>query len=274
MLNGIVTSTSSTNPEDQVGIIALEILPVSFRITHKALGREELCYEIAQIIYKHFGPTQQFVLVSQSYGTVVTTHMLNDPILAPQIGPIVLMDPVCILLHLPDVAYNFTRRKPVHANEIMLHYFASMDMGVSHTLSRHFFWSENILWKEDLAGRDVTVLLTGRDLIVDTAAVGRYLMTETTAGDKDDAHGRREERHSDDTYYDDADDNDDDEMVKEQLQSELKEANVDEWKYREWQGKGVEVLWFEELDHGQVIDRPLERKKLVDAITAYSLNAR
>jgi hypothetical protein len=49
-------------------------------------------------------------------------------------------------------------------------------MGVAHTLARHFFWSENLLWKEECAGRDVTVSLAGVDLIVNTEAVGRYLV--------------------------------------------------------------------------------------------------
>jgi hypothetical protein len=48
-------------------------------------------------------------------------------------------------------------------------------MMVSHALARHFFWADNILWKEDLSGRNVTVSLGGRDLIVDTDAVGKYL---------------------------------------------------------------------------------------------------
>ena len=48
-------------------------------------------------------------------------------------------------------------------------------MGVSHTLSRRFFWSENILWKEDIQRRRVTVVLGGKDLIVDTEVVGKYL---------------------------------------------------------------------------------------------------
>jgi hypothetical protein len=49
-------------------------------------------------------------------------------------------------------------------------------MGISHTLSRRFFWGENILWKEDLRYRRVTVVLGGKDLIVDTEAVAAYLM--------------------------------------------------------------------------------------------------
>ena len=60
----------SGEPSDQVGIIAIELMPVSFRITHSALARAELCYEIDQILHKHFDPDQKFVLVSHSYGTV------------------------------------------------------------------------------------------------------------------------------------------------------------------------------------------------------------
>src|SRR5579871_6718605 len=52
---------------------------------------------------------------------------------------------------------------------------ASKDIGIAHTLARHFFWSENILWKDELNDRHVTVILGGRDLIVDTEPVGAYL---------------------------------------------------------------------------------------------------
>lgn len=54
-------------------------------------------------------------------------------------------------------------------------------MGVAHTLSRRFFWSENILWKEDIRDRPVTAVLSGRDLIVDTETVGAYLANVDTA---------------------------------------------------------------------------------------------
>lgn len=100
-------------------------------------------------------------------------------------------------------------------------------MGVSHTLSRCFFWSENILWKDDLTGRDVTVVLSGKDLIVDTETVGRYL----AGRDLLDGDGS--------------------------------------WKQSPWSGKGLEVLWFEHLDHAQVFDRPRDRAKLVKILQEY-----
>jgi pimeloyl-ACP methyl ester carboxylesterase len=158
---------------DQIGVIAIEMMPVSFRITHPVLDKDVLCSEIHEII-KHHG-WDNFVLVSHSYGSAISTHLLKYAPIANQIAAVTLIDPITFLLHLPDVAYNFTYRQPKAANEHQLYYFASMDMGVSHALSRCFFWSDNILWKEDLGDRPVTVSLAEKDLIVNTAAVRRYL---------------------------------------------------------------------------------------------------
>lgn len=170
--------------DGQIGIIAVEIMPISFRITAPMPEKEQLCKEILQIVKKH--NWEKFVLVSHSYGSVVSTHLLKEPKISARIGPVLLIDPVSFLLHLPDVAYNFTCRQPYEANEHQLYYFASMDMGVAHTLARRFFWSENILWKEDIHGRRLTVTLSGKDLIVNTQAVGRYL-TDSKDDDKHDA---------------------------------------------------------------------------------------
>lgn len=159
--------------DDEVGIIVLELMPISFRITTQMPSQAELCAQIHSILRKH--NWDRFVLVAHSYGTVVASHLLRNANLGSRITATLLVDPVVFLLHLPDVAYNFTHRLPERANEHQLHYFASMDMGVSHTLARHFFWSENILWKEDIQGRKVTVVLGGQDLIVNADAVGRYL---------------------------------------------------------------------------------------------------
>ncbi|KAJ3453283.1 hypothetical protein MRS44_017530 [Fusarium solani] len=66
-------------------------------------------------------------------------------------------------------------RKPTHASEHLLSYFGSKDMGVAHTLFRRFIWSDNALWKEDIQDHRVAVVLAGRDVIVDTKAIGAYL---------------------------------------------------------------------------------------------------
>lgn len=97
---------------------------------------------------------------------------------------------------------------------------------------RRFFWSENILWKKDMKGRQVTVSLAARDLIVDTEAVGRYL-----------------------------------------AQEEDEKSATEEWKHRPWTGKGLDILWFEDLDHAQVFDSRRNRDALAQVVRAYSLMA-
>jgi pimeloyl-ACP methyl ester carboxylesterase len=245
--------------DNQVGIIAIEIMPVSFRITRPALLKEAMCREIASILAYH--GWDKVVLVAHSYGSVISTHLLKSPATAPLIGPVVLIDPVSILLHLPDVAYNFTRRKPKRANEHQLYYFASMDMFVSHTLARRFFWTENILWKKDIEGRNVTVGLSGRDLIVDTEAVGRYLISNPDTFtppviliDVENAQNKVRDNIIERTR---------------EIENEDVEEPADAWKERIWTGKGIDVLWFANCDHAQVFDKPSTRRPLLRAIRAY-----
>jgi len=242
-----------------VGIIALEIMPVSSRITHQALEKDVMVHEV-QAIVKHHG-WSKFILVSHSYGSIISTHLLKSPVTAPLIGPIVLVDPVSFLLHLPDVAYNFTARQPVRANEHQLWYFGSKDMGVAHSLARRFFWSQNIVWKEDLGvkgengeeGRNVTVVLSGRDLIVDTKAVRRYLTTSFSEGLG--ANGNAVGM-----------------MNKNGKARITKTDNEDTgaWTGGRCTGSGLEVLWFEHLDHAQVFDFEKTRKSVIKAIAQYT----
>ncbi|EME41917.1 hypothetical protein DOTSEDRAFT_74084 [Dothistroma septosporum NZE10] len=238
-------------PDDdgQVGVIAIEIMAISFRLTHQIMGKDEMCQEILKIL--DFHGFDRFVLVSHSYGSVLTTHILRNEVLQPRVDSVLLIDPVTFLLHTPDVAYNFTVRQPTHANEWQLWYFASQDPGVAHTLGRHFFWTDNVLWLEDLLpmiknGMRVTVSLGGRDLIVDTKVVGKYLgraartlRVEDTALGEDSSQG-----------------------------SEVAILDAD-WKQSEWRGQGLDVIWFDDTDHAQVFDKKEKRAKLVKVVRGY-----
>ncbi len=48
-------------------------------------------------------------------------------------------------------------------------------MGIAHALARHFFWTEIILWKEELDGLRSAVVLAGQDSVLDAKEVWRYL---------------------------------------------------------------------------------------------------
>jgi pimeloyl-ACP methyl ester carboxylesterase len=52
------------NDDGEVGIIAMEILPISFRITNSALDKEEMCRQIENILLHH--GFESFVLVTHS----------------------------------------------------------------------------------------------------------------------------------------------------------------------------------------------------------------
>lgn len=75
----------------------------------------------------------------------------------------------------------------------------------------------------------MTVSLSGKDLIVDTEAIGRYLAQ------------------------------DEDEMRKSGM-----------WKRQKWEGNGLDILWFDKLDHAQVFDSSQNREILVSVIREYS----
>ncbi|KAI0414858.1 hypothetical protein F5X98DRAFT_235149 [Xylaria grammica] len=230
----------ASGEDDQIGIIALEYLPVSSRLTNAPLSQEEFLSQITLLLGTH--GWDQFAVLGHSYGSILATHMLKSTNLSPRIQSLILVDPVCILLHLPQVAYNFTRRQPRRANEYLLWYFASMDPGVAHCLGRHFFWKDNIAWKEDLKQivtepptderidiavrpnsprlRGVVVCLAQRDLIVDTPTVLRYLVKDRDWMSTDGV---------------------------------LEESGPNDGRHLEHDG--IEVIWFEGLDHAQIFDR-------------------
>lgn len=249
-------SKKDANDDGEVGILSLEIMQICSRLTHPILTRTEFLSQLTLILDEQ--GYSRFVLVSHSYGSVFSTYILTDEKLCSRVSATFLMDPVTILLHMPDVAFNFTVRKPKKANEWQLWYFASKDPGTAYTLGRHFFWSENILWRDHITsltdrGMRITASLAERDLIVDAAAVGAYLM-EYDVPDPVMVEGKRDGKHM-------------------ELMSEAKQGGEDVkdgWKTRAWKGKGLEVMWWDDLDHAQVFDTPERRKKLVDVCVEYS----
>lgn len=229
-------------------VLAIEILPISMRLTRaNILAKPEFLHHFNEIL-RHLN-IDRFVLIGHSYGSVLSGHVLRDPELGDRVEAVVLVDPVCLLLHLPDVAYNFTRRRPKRANEWQLWYMASMDPGIALVLGRHFFWRENIVWKEELvsrlrhgSNRKAAVCLAERDLIVDTNNVGRYLLHN---------EGLTE------------------------LGKCTVEKMVDDEKLLEAMGEGfaktdsgVELLWFP-MDHSQVFTRRKDYGRILEVIQRF-----
>ena len=166
--------------DSDVGFVLIELLPISMRMTSAAFPSRPDLLEAIETTLSSLPYFDRYVLAAHSYGTAVAAHILRHGT-AAQVQSVVLMDPIPILLHLPDVAYNFLYRSPRGANEWQLWYFASRDADVARTLFREFYWRDCVLWKDDLEklGRDVAVVLCEKDQIVASRHVWDYL-TEST----------------------------------------------------------------------------------------------
>lgn len=121
-------------------------------------------------------------------------------------------------------------------------------MGVAHTLSRTFFWSENILWKNDLLSHHATVFLVGKDSIINAPLVYEYLQA---AGGGEENKTKRGSFHSDD------------------IPADYNSENAVPEKDRSGDDR-LNVVWCPNLDHGQIFDQPPWRKKLVEEALAHA----
>lgn len=115
--------------------------------------------------------------VAHSLGTAAVTWMLHDKESKKFVGSMVLLDPITFLLCDPTVAFNFIYRPPTNVLELVMSYFVSREMGIAHSLSRHFHWSWNVLFVEDIPRslKKSFVVLAEEDNIVPAPAVERYL---------------------------------------------------------------------------------------------------
>lgn len=140
----------------EVGVLAVELMPIAGRLCEAMPSARDIAMSIAAAL-EQLGPEfDDCVFVAHSYGTFMTTPLLLSPAVSPKISSLVLVDPVAFLLHLPDVAYNFTRRRPrkYHGNEWQMHLVARDPM-IAHTVGRRLSWREHILWRELLLVSDL-----------------------------------------------------------------------------------------------------------------------
>jgi pimeloyl-ACP methyl ester carboxylesterase len=238
--------------DGQVGIMAIEILQISSRLTHAIPKRSAYLEQLAHVLDMH--QFERFVLASHFYGSVLSTYILTHEPLAHHVASTLLIDPVTILLHIPDVADNITARLPKHMKEWQVWFFGSKDPGVAYTLGRHFFWTENILWYDrilELAkrGMNMTVSLGSQDRIVDAQAVRCYLTRRTDQHPVFEADEDRRERSDSKPEGND---------------------NMGGCEAGPCEHNGLQLLWFDGLGHAQVFDTRETRMKLVNILVKYS----
>ncbi|KAK2004230.1 hypothetical protein LX36DRAFT_623791 [Colletotrichum falcatum] len=267
-----------TIPKD-VGILAVEMLPISSRVTTYPLASTpELCDMIAKCVAQQRasqpatipgekGTWDDFVLIGNSYGTLLMGPLLQRADFAPRVAATILIDPVSLLLHLPDVAFNFTRREPKpsvrgrtgHGNEWEIWWASATDAGTAHALSRRLCWRESLMWREILTpslrsvesgyyasgspeeiaifgngvqvGMRSTVILGGEDCVTAPKSVASYVHSGDVRWSLDD---------------------------------------LETWKRYQWTGKEeLELMFLDGKDHGQSIMVPYPYKPIRMVIDSY-----
>ncbi|KAI0375603.1 hypothetical protein BV20DRAFT_959597 [Pilatotrama ljubarskyi] len=89
------------------------------------------------------------------------------------------VDPVTFCSWEGDLCYNFIYRPCANGLDLVIKYFVGTELGVANFLQRHFDWSSNCLWYEEIPNardhKKTMFVLGGKDSIIDATRVKRYL---------------------------------------------------------------------------------------------------
>jgi len=127
---------------------------------------------VASILKRHH--IEKVSVVGHSFGTISAGWIVS---LRPDlVSHVTLMDPVSLLLALPDVAYNFLYRVPSNMVEWLIFFNAAREITISNMLHRHFSWYRNILWLEDIPPEiGVVVGTASKDEITSPYSIQEYV---------------------------------------------------------------------------------------------------
>ncbi|KAI8824459.1 uncharacterized protein EV422DRAFT_493257 [Fimicolochytrium jonesii] len=162
-----------------VPVYLLEWPHVSMQLTEEVPTIEEtMAFLVAML---DTDQQEKATFVAHSLGTIAVAWMLRSESHRQRVGSVVLLDPVTFVLCDPTIAYNFLHRPPSNSLELIMQYFVSREMYIANSLSRHFHWSKNILFYDNLPhpqdGLKHVVSLSGVDAIVPSPRVKLYLDT-------------------------------------------------------------------------------------------------
>lgn len=151
--------------------IFIEIPHVTTTLNFTPHQHSVMAYAVEHILDRHY--IKEAAVMGHSFGSIVAKVVACSN---ENIKQLVLVDPVCLLLCLPDVAYNFLYWEPFSKFAKFTYHYLGLrgEITISNALRRHFWWYENILWLEDLPC-DLIVALPEFDGIIPVQAIVEYL---------------------------------------------------------------------------------------------------
>mmetsp|Transcript_14146 Transcript_14146/g.47756 ORF Transcript_14146/g.47756 Transcript_14146/m.47756 type:complete len:444 (-) Transcript_14146:433-1764(-) len=151
-------------------VLLVDYPAVKMKLRFDPMPRDRFVHAVGSIM-EELG-LRQAAFLGHSFGSVLVAWMARR---RPElVAHVTLLDPVCLLLSLPDVSFNFLYRRPSTITEHFIHLFAAREIGVSYVLRRAFWWKRNELWLEQLRCPCV-VFLGGQDEVVPARQVAEYV---------------------------------------------------------------------------------------------------
>ena len=154
-------------------IVLLEVPHIITQLSFEAPDRTDTVESLAEIFSLH--SIAHCAVAGHSFGSIVAGWAAAA--FPSQVQQLVLIDPVCLLLCLPDVAVNFLYRSPpanLFHRTLKDLLDPSSEITVSHALRRHFWWYQNVTWLQDVTC-PLVVALSSEDDIVPSTAIRAYV---------------------------------------------------------------------------------------------------
>lgn len=190
----------------EVDVILVEWHHVSMQLHHKVPSIDDTTRSIISTMDDLHIP--QACFLAHSLGNNALSWILKNKETSHRVGATIMLDPITFLLCDNKVATSVIYHEPHSSVEFLLHYFVSRELNIAYTISRHFEWSQNIVFFEDLPGCRTlktppsgmdndhnvsvpakskarvqnTIILSSADGIVPSSAIERYLKAKYKEG--------------------------------------------------------------------------------------------
>ncbi|KAI9497206.1 Alpha/Beta hydrolase protein [Zychaea mexicana] len=115
---------------------------VSMRCVEDVPSMQEAVQDLERMLHHH--GFRDAVYVSHSLGTALTSWAVQH--IPKTVAGVVMLDPICFMLHYKDICVNFVYRIPKTASESIVKFFASSELYISYYISRHFHWFQLALY--------------------------------------------------------------------------------------------------------------------------------
>ncbi|KAI8474758.1 MAG: Alpha/Beta hydrolase protein [Monoraphidium minutum] len=164
-------------------VIVVDIRHMGMRLSPRIPCVDEMTSEIDAILGRV--GVSKVCVVGHSYGTLVASRLVKR--FPQRLHQLCLIDPVCFGMYMPHLLHNFFYRRlvisasrPLQSFLDFIVHFASRDLHLSAAFSRRFYWSDIIMWPDELP-RGSTVVLGAADDLVHADEV--YMMLKHMCGD-------------------------------------------------------------------------------------------